>query len=97
MNENPRDTGLVDERPLEDCLPDYWRGTFTLRDESAPEPKSLSESDPESDPASDPEPVPGGPDGARGSALAALGPSGITVRGRDLATLLEPAYRAFTA
>ncbi|MFJ2777420.1 MULTISPECIES: hypothetical protein [unclassified Kitasatospora] len=29
--------------------------------------------------------------------LSRLGPSGITVRGRDLATLLAPAYDAFRA
>ena len=59
------------ERPLDDCLADYWQGAFTLRD------------------ASD-EP-------AATAAHAGLGPSGITVRGRDLATLLDRAYRAFSS
>ncbi|MEU9075924.1 hypothetical protein [Kitasatospora sp. NPDC048538] len=35
------------------------------------------------------------PDEAGGPSLRRLGRSGVTVRGRDLATLLAPAYRAF--
>ncbi|MFC9324979.1 hypothetical protein [Kitasatospora sp. NPDC057015] len=34
---------------------------------------------------------------AAAPAHAGLGPSGVTVRGRDLATVLDRAYRAFTA
>ena len=33
----------------------------------------------------------------RTTAVAPLGPSGITVRGHELAALLAPAYEAFTA
>ncbi|WP_354641262.1 hypothetical protein [Kitasatospora camelliae] len=38
-----------------------------------------------------------GPREAAPTALDGLGPSGITVRGRELATLLAAAYRSFTA
>ncbi|MFD0262488.1 hypothetical protein [Kitasatospora indigofera] len=61
------------ERPLADCLADYWQGGFTLRDTPEDDPDEAATARP-------------GP-----------GPSGITVRGRDLATLLDRAYRAFTA
>ncbi|MET9617219.1 hypothetical protein [Kitasatospora indigofera] len=61
------------ERPIADCLADYWQGGFTLRDT------------PDDDP------------GEATTARPGPGPSGITVRGRDLATLLDRAYRAFTA
>ncbi|GGV03229.1 hypothetical protein GCM10010495_13220 [Kitasatospora herbaricolor] len=61
------------ERPLADCLADYWQGGFTLRDTPEDDPDEATTARP-------------GP-----------GPSGITVRGRDLATLLDRAYRAFTA
>ncbi|MFG2824333.1 hypothetical protein ACGFX4_33500 [Kitasatospora sp. NPDC048365] len=58
------------DRPLDDCLEDFWRGGFTLR----------------ADPGND----------VRLSAVPDLDPSGITVRGRDLAVLLAPAYRDLT-
>ena len=57
------------DRPLDDCLEDFWRGAFTLR----------------ADAGSDNAP-----------AAQELDPSGITVRGRDLAVLLAPAYRELT-
>ncbi|MFC8450875.1 hypothetical protein [Kitasatospora sp. NPDC057223] len=62
-----------DEWPLEEFLADYWKGSFTLREE------------------------PDAPPPEQATALAGLGPSGITVRGRELAVLLAPAYEAFTA
>ncbi|MCX5212130.1 hypothetical protein OG689_23085 [Kitasatospora sp. NBC_00240] len=65
------------ERPLTDCLADYWQGDFTLRDTPDDGPEAAAT--------------------AAATARAGLGPSGITVRGRDLATLLDPAYRAFTS
>ena len=68
-----RDECPPDEWPLEEFLADYWKGSFTLREEP-------------DTPA--PEPV---------TAVDGLGPSGITVRGRELAALLIPAYEAFTA
>ncbi|MEV4616990.1 hypothetical protein AB0K43_30995 [Kitasatospora sp. NPDC049258] len=61
------------ERPLVDCLADFWQGEFTLGG---------------ADREQDTERV--------GSASAGPGASGITVRGRDLADLLAPAYRRFT-
>ncbi|MFI6446360.1 hypothetical protein [Kitasatospora sp. NPDC050543] len=67
----------VGERPLADCVADFWRGDFTLRGDGE------DGGDAEQSPTT--------------SALAALGPSGITVRGRDLAALLEPAYRTLSS
>lgn len=83
----------LDERPLADCLEGFWEGRFAVRRDPA-------------DPA-EPADVAGGGDGPGGgegdgagggvrTALDGLGPSGITVRGRDLADLLAPAYRWFT-
>ncbi len=81
---------LPDERLLEDCLGDYWRGAFTLRDTPDGASDGPAGAGPETTPGASPAVAPG-------TALAALGPSGVSVRGRDLAALLEPAYRAFTA
>ncbi|MFE2430323.1 hypothetical protein ACFXJ5_26685 [Streptomyces sp. NPDC059373] len=58
------------DRPLADCLEDFWDCADDLPRERDPGP---------------PDPAPG-----------RLGPSGITVRGRDLAAVLRPAYDAFT-
>ncbi|WP_371497878.1 hypothetical protein OG871_18160 [Kitasatospora sp. NBC_00374] len=74
------------DRPLADCLDDFWRGDFALR---APD-------DPPGDrPGAQAGSAPHG-SALDGSALDGLGPSGITLRGRDLADLLAPAYRRFT-
>ncbi|MER8185697.1 hypothetical protein [Kitasatospora sp. NPDC094015] len=69
----PGDRG---ERPLADCLADFWQGDFTLGDTAGSAAVGSS--------------------GSSGTALRDLGPSGITVGGRDLADLLAPAYRRFT-
>jgi hypothetical protein len=65
------------DRPLADCLEDFWDCADDLLRDRDPEP-----------PDRDPEPPDPAPD--------RLGRSGITVRGRDLAAVLRPAYDAFT-
>ncbi|MFJ1704545.1 hypothetical protein [Kitasatospora sp. NPDC088346] len=75
------------ERPLADCLDDFWRSGFTLR---APDDGTGVRPGASRGGAS-----PGGP-ALDGPVLDGLGPSGITLRGRDLADLLAPAYRRFT-
>ncbi|MGW4892603.1 hypothetical protein ACWEQL_10110 [Kitasatospora sp. NPDC004240] len=65
---------------------DYWRGDFTLRGGDGG--GYVGDGDDDSDGG-------GGGAGPEESSLRRLGPSGITVRGRDLAVLLAPAYDAF--
>lgn len=69
----PAADAAAGERPLADCLADFWQEGGRHRALRA---------------AAEPE-QPGGPD-----PLAALGPSGIVLRGRSLESLLVPAYRA---
>ncbi|GAA2838299.1 MULTISPECIES: hypothetical protein [Kitasatospora] len=58
------------DRPLQDCLDDFWQGRLPLLADRPEEP---------------PAPAPD-----------ELGPSGVTVAGRELTAVLAPAYRRFT-
>ncbi|KJK59552.1 hypothetical protein [Saccharothrix sp. ST-888] len=78
---------MTDAQPLSELLDTFWEGDFTLHATPAA-PVS---------PASEPDPAPGSAPGpAPDPAIAALGPSGIRIAGRDLATLLVPTYRQLT-
>ncbi|QMU76971.1 hypothetical protein GXW83_15905 [Streptacidiphilus sp. PB12-B1b] len=86
----PNAAGAADasSRPLTDCLEDFWQeGDRHRRLLAASGSGSGSDSGSDSRPGSAP-----AAEGA--TALAALAPSGIVVRGRSLESLLAPAYRA---
>ncbi|GAA1223580.1 hypothetical protein GCM10009665_12330 [Kitasatospora nipponensis] len=68
---------------MTDQLDDYWDGDFTLRQDTGP-------------PAADVDPAPG-VDPVPVLPIERLAAPEITVRGRNLAVLLAPVYRALTS
>ncbi|MFB7668027.1 hypothetical protein ACFC1R_29585 [Kitasatospora sp. NPDC056138] len=82
---------MTDTQPLSELLDTFWEGDFTLHATPA------APASPAPDPGPAPGPTPGSsPDPGPAPAIAALGPSGIRIAGRDLATLLAPTYRQLT-